>query len=146
MEPQSIAQAIQLAVAPIFLLAGIGAFLNVMTVRLGRTVDRARYLESLLETGEPEDIRRRHQGELKALGDRISAANRAIVATTSSALNVCLVVALLFLEQYSPISLRPVVAILFIATMTLLTLGLVFFLKEISVASRSLRVRSDLLG
>ena len=41
-----VAQIIQLAVAPVFLLAGIGAFLNVCAGRLARIVDRARGLEA----------------------------------------------------------------------------------------------------
>ena len=39
-----IAHTIQLAVAPVFMLAGIGSFLNVLTGRLDRVVDRARFL------------------------------------------------------------------------------------------------------
>jgi hypothetical protein len=37
----SVAHAIQLAVAPVFLLSGIGAILVVLTNRLGRSIDRA---------------------------------------------------------------------------------------------------------
>ena len=44
-EVSQVAQTIQLAVAPIFLLAGVGAFLNVCAGRLSRIVDRARDLE-----------------------------------------------------------------------------------------------------
>ena len=44
----TVAQIIQLAVAPVFLLAGIGAFLNVCAGRLSRIVDRARQIEPLL--------------------------------------------------------------------------------------------------
>lgn len=40
-----VAHAIQLAVAPVFLLSGIGAMLVVMTNRLGRIIDRARVIE-----------------------------------------------------------------------------------------------------
>jgi hypothetical protein len=40
-----IQQAIQLAIAPVFLLSGIAALLVVMTNRLARIVDRARDLE-----------------------------------------------------------------------------------------------------
>ena len=36
---------IELAVAPVFLLAGIGALLNVMAQRLARVVERVRTLE-----------------------------------------------------------------------------------------------------
>ena len=42
---ETIAHVIQLAVAPVFLLTGIGGMLSVMTNRLGRIVDRARALE-----------------------------------------------------------------------------------------------------
>ena len=40
-----IAHAIQLAVAPVFLLTGIAALLAVMTNRLARVIDRARSIE-----------------------------------------------------------------------------------------------------
>lgn len=146
MEQPDIADAIALAVAPIFLLAGIGALLNVMTARLGRVIDRARAIESVLE-GEPPDVARlRCREELKALDRRMVSSNRAILATTVSALLVCLVVALLFLEQLTALDVRFAVATVFVATMALLTLGLVFFLLEIAVATRSLKVRRDLLG
>ena len=46
------ATSIQFAIAPIFLLVGTGSFLNVVTTRLGRVVDRARALEKLVEDGE----------------------------------------------------------------------------------------------
>ena len=44
----SISAIMQTAVTPVFLLAGIGALLNVMTGRLGRIIDRLRYLQSYL--------------------------------------------------------------------------------------------------
>jgi hypothetical protein len=50
----AVAHAIQLAVAPVFLLSGIGAILAVMTNRLGRIIDRARVLEDRLENARPE--------------------------------------------------------------------------------------------
>ncbi|MCQ8183931.1 DUF2721 domain-containing protein [Parvularcula maris] len=148
MENLPIAEAIRLAVAPIFLLAGIGALLNVMTARLGRVVDRARLLEGMIEAGEEADLLMRHQVELAVLGSRIRAANRAIYTTSISALFVCFVVALLFVEELTssiPVAAEAIAA-LFILTMAFLTLGLAFFLREIAVASRSLQVRSELLG
>ena len=39
-----VAHIIQLALAPVFLLTGVGAFLNVCTGRLARVVDRSRQL------------------------------------------------------------------------------------------------------
>lgn len=45
----TVSHAIQLSVAPVFLLTGIGALLSVLTNRLGRVIDRARLLESRFE-------------------------------------------------------------------------------------------------
>jgi len=63
----AIGQIIQLAIAPVFLLAGIGAFLNVSAGRLSRIVDRSRSIEPLLleSRGSEHD---RWLGELRALG------------------------------------------------------------------------------
>ena len=47
-----IAHVIQLSVAPVFLLSGIGAMLAVMTNRLARVIDRARALEAKV-TADP---------------------------------------------------------------------------------------------
>ncbi|MDC0198913.1 DUF2721 domain-containing protein, partial [Pseudomonadota bacterium] len=45
----------QSAVTPVFLLAGIGALMNVMTGRLGRIIDRLRYLQSYLSRVNQKD-------------------------------------------------------------------------------------------
>ncbi|MEG0884366.1 MAG: DUF2721 domain-containing protein, partial [Janthinobacterium sp.] len=42
---------IQLAIAPVFLLTGIGTMLVVLTNRLGRIIDRTRVLEDRLDIG-----------------------------------------------------------------------------------------------
>ncbi|MEE4211106.1 MAG: DUF2721 domain-containing protein [Parvularcula sp.] len=144
MEPAPISEAVSLALAPIFLLAGIGALLNVMTQRLGRVVDRARHLEEVLET-ERDEPHPREKEELSALGKRISSANRAIYATSASALLVCFLVSLLFIERLFEVPVGSAVAVLFIMTMGLLTLGLLFYLHEIAVATRSLTIRRELL-
>jgi len=48
----AVAHVIQLSVAPVFLLSGIGAMLAVMTNRLARVIDRARTLEAKV-TADP---------------------------------------------------------------------------------------------
>ena len=90
-----LAQIIQLAVAPVFLLAGIGAFLNVCAGRLARIVDRARRLEPRIldSRGEEHD---RLIAEVRMLDRRISVVNRAIFASVLAAVLISLVVILLF--------------------------------------------------
>ena len=55
----NIANAIQLALAPVFLLTGIAGMLNVMSGRLSRIIDRGRAL-----TEKPQVIATYHQDEL----------------------------------------------------------------------------------
>ena len=91
-----IAQIIQLAVAPVFLLAGIGAILSVVTMRLGRVVDRARQLEDALRADPDELSDCRMRAELAVLDKRMVFCQRAIGLCTIAALFVCFVVAALF--------------------------------------------------
>ena len=50
-----IAQTIQLALAPVFLVVAVGNFLNILTTRLGRIVDRSRRLQDLHVTTKGKD-------------------------------------------------------------------------------------------
>lgn len=54
-----IAHTIQLAMAPCFLLTAIGAILNMLTGRLGRVVDRSRWIEQNFTPRD--DPRHKHQ-------------------------------------------------------------------------------------
>lgn len=139
-----IAQTIQLAVAPVFLLAGIGAILNVMAGRLARIVDRSRKVEELhaRSTGVEHA---RHVQELRLLDQRIALTNWAIFVIVASAVAVCLLVALLFIGALADWHSGNAVAIVFVLAMMLLILALALFLREIHVARRGLRVRHELL-
>lgn len=140
----SIAQTIQLAIAPVFLLAGIGAILNVMAGRLSRVVDRARALEELhaKSTGEEHE---RHVWELRLLDRRIWLVNWSIALCVASAIVICVLVALLFITQLVDLPYRVLVALSFVAAMGLLIAGLVLFLLEVQTARRGLRIREELL-
>lgn len=141
----AIAQQIQLAIAPVFLLAGIGAILNVLAQRLARAVDRSRVLVAEYD-GLDGEARGRAAEELRLLERRTRAANRAISCCTASALFVCLVVATLFLADPREILLARPLAMLFIAAMALLIAGLMLFLYEVRLAMRALRLRRGVLS
>jgi len=81
---------IQSAVAPVFLLSGVGVTLGVLTGRLARIIDRARYLEEHAgPSGLPTEST---QSSLKMLARRAKYTNAAIALCTTSALFVSLVV------------------------------------------------------
>jgi len=140
----AVAQIIQLAVAPVFLLAGIGAFLNVCAGRLSRIVDRARQVEPLLlaSRGAEHD---RHLREMHVLDRRMALVSWAIFFSVLAAVLICLVVILLFAASLTNAHSGTAVALLFIATMTSIGLGFAVFLLETRVGSRAVRIRSELL-
>jgi hypothetical protein len=140
-EISAIAHVIQLSVAPVFLLSGIGAILAVMTSRLGRIIDRARVLEVRLEEA-PDDRVALLEADLEALIHRAQLIGPAITLCTGTALLVCTVIAVLFLSAFLHFDASVPVALLFIAAMLAFFLGLLWFLREIFIATKSLRIAS----
>ena len=135
----AIAHVIQLAVAPVFLLSGIGAMLGVMANRLGRVVDRARALErAALERGAPPEAAT--VAELEALARRALLIGRSITLCTITALLIAAVIAILFLGAFLGLDTSTTVAWFFIAAMACLFVGLLQFLREILLATASVRI------
>ncbi|HXF46643.1 MAG TPA: DUF2721 domain-containing protein [Burkholderiaceae bacterium] len=134
-----IAHVIQLSIAPVFLLTGIAGLLGVMTNRLGRVIDRARALEPQAGSatdGSPV------QRELKVLARRARLISRAITFGVLSALLVCAVIVGLFVTAYyawTP-DLTRVVAFIFGCALLALIAGLLLFLREVYVATATLRI------
>jgi len=140
-EPQvpGIAHVIQLAVAPVFLLSGVGITLTVLTNRLARIVDRARVLEARPDHPD-EALQARLHGDLAALSRRAMLVNRALTLCTSCALFICLVIVTLFVSPVVRVDLSGLIAVLFVAAMAAYVGALLTFLREIFVATASLRI------
>ena len=136
----AVAHAIQLSVAPVFLLSGVAAILAVMTSRLARIIDRARVLESQLGGVAPEKIARLHN-ELATLSRRAKLIHRSITLCTITALLICAVIVTAFLGVvFLRADLSMPMAVLFVAAMVTFFSGLVFFLREIFIATTNLRI------
>jgi hypothetical protein len=140
----TIAQTIQLSLSPVFMLAGIGAVLNVIAGRLARVVDRTRALEQLhpRSSGPEHD---RHVWELRLLDQRISVINTAMFLCVTSAVAICCVVALLFVAELGHLRIGRIVAVIFILAMAMLVAGLIAFMIEVRLSLRVTRVRVELL-
>ena len=140
----TVAATIQISIAPVFLLAGIAGILNVLVGRMARVVDRARKLEQLhpVSTGAEHE---RQVWELRLIDRRLSIINTSIWLCVASAIAICLVVALLFGAEIVHLDIGIVVAAAFIASMLLLTSGLVAFLVEVRLSVQAVHVREELL-
>ncbi|MBI1423285.1 MAG: DUF2721 domain-containing protein [Gammaproteobacteria bacterium] len=134
-----ISHVIQLAVAPVFLLAGIGAFVNAFAVRLGRIFDRSRVLETRLDTCEP-DRQAPIKAELATLRRRSRIAYTGIALDIIAALFVCLLIVVAFAGYFFGFEIRGLIAGLFIVAMCALIGGLIAFLREIFIAVRYLSI------
>jgi len=129
----TVAHVIQLAVAPVFLLTGIGAILNVITNRLARIVDRSRVLSSAsdqLKSGLKE--------EMMLLTRRTRWVHWAVSLCTMSALLICIVIGALFLGSVTGFEPSNTISLLFISAMFALITGLLCFLREIFLATGNL--------
>ncbi|MXO65272.1 DUF2721 domain-containing protein [Altererythrobacter endophyticus] len=134
-----IAQTIQLALAPVFMLVAIGNIMNILSTRLGRVVDRSRILQERHETtsGPEHDAIVR---EIRLLDRRISTISQAIRLLVLSALTVGLVVALLFIEEFAALDIQVVVALIFMLAIGFLMAALLLFMRETRAATDALSI------
>ena len=139
-----IAQTIQLALAPVFVLVAIGNIMNLLSTRLGRVVDRSRVLQNRHgETSGPaHDMVVR---EIRLVDNRIHLIGRALLLLVLAGLVIGLTVVLLFLEEFLHVNLQAVAAGAFILAIALLMSALVLFLRETRLATDSLRIPAELL-
>jgi len=138
-EVTPVAHVIQLAVAPVFLLSGVGIMLTVLTNRLARVVDRARNVEKIASQAPPTELPAL-QVDIRVLGRRAHLMNRAITLCTICALLVSLVVVALFVSSFTSIKLAVPIAALFIIAMLSFIVALLIFLREVFLATASLSI------
>ena len=133
-----IAQTIQLALAPVFVLVAIGNIMNILSQRLGRVVDRSRVLQQLHGTtsGDAHDAVVR---EIRTVDRRIAMISRAILLLVLSGLTIGLCVALLFLEELFNVDLQQAAAAAFMLAIALLMAALTLFMRETRHATAVLR-------
>jgi len=133
-----IAHVIQLAIAPVFLLTAIGTVLAVLTGRLARAVDRRRSLMAAVrnvEAGTADLVQQEIAYEVR----RIRLIYFAISMAVMSALLVCGLISLAFIDAFMAWDLGKLIAVLFVLAMVALIGSLSIFLREIFVAVNSPR-------
>jgi high-affinity Fe2+/Pb2+ permease len=133
---------IQQALTPVFLIVGMGTFLNSLTSRLARIVDRVRWFDL------PDAVnccQQKRQQELKALARRMRWANWAINLLCGAAVVVCINIFLIVIQGYFATILTSWIVGSFVSTLALLALGLICFFIEVSIATTSLRVSEPLI-
>ncbi len=130
-----LSRAIQLSVAPVFLLTGISGLLGMFTSRLARTIDRTRAIQEAMERSDLARSRRL-RAVLAVQSRRTFLINRAIFCSTVTALLVAGVVAVMFISAVAAVDLAAIVVPVFVVAMVSLIIALVLFLMEVQLAIR----------
>jgi Protein of unknown function (DUF2721) len=130
-----IERAIQLAIAPAFLLTGIFSALNVMIGRLSRLTDRAR---AIRDGGSPV-----LPGERLRLARRARYAHRAITCCVLAAILLGSLIVTSFVGIFLGLRVAWMLAALVVAAMLALITALCLFLAEIRLAADQLPTPSD---
>lgn len=136
----ALAHGIQLAVAPVFLLTAVGAMLGVLAGRLARIVDRARAIEARLELLQGDALSFAHD-ELDTLDARNDIVTMCMALATGCAVLIAFVVAEVFVGELARIDLSLLIAVTFVLGLALYIASLLWFLREVRIASQTVRVR-----
>ena len=124
-----VSAAIRDAVAPVFLLTGIGSFLGIVVNRLGRTIDRARYLNALtVEQGK------RFLNEFDIIRKRVTWMRWSVGLFIVAGLCISMSIALIFIGVAAKLNASNFILGTFILAMFALIFGIFCFLREIIYA------------
>ena len=136
----TVAQSIQLAVAPVFMLTAIAAMIGALATRLARIIDRGRVLEEKLDADPAPDTK--HEAhihtELQALRRRGRVVNAAMSLLTLAATLIAATVLELFLVETTTLRTSSIVPWTFMSGVACFVLALLAFLLETILAGRSL--------
>jgi hypothetical protein len=129
---------LQVAIAPVILISGVGLLLLSMTNRLGRVIDRSRLLADIL--GRAVEAQRAHVTEqLQILSRRAGWLRRAITLASLCLLLTAVLIIVLFVGMLAGAETGLPVIILFITAMTCLVGSLIAFILDIHLSLAALR-------
>ena len=138
---------IQLAVAPVFLLAGVAGLLNVFIGRLTRIIDKLEKMDaSLVAKQKKDESYEEDQRAIKRrefLVMRMQNTNLAIFFATATGLMVALVILSVFATTLFSYHIEFTISIFFILAMVFLIIALLLFLKEIYYTTSYIKLKKD---
>ena len=143
MNSATILNAIQLAVAPIFMLAAVAAMIGTVATRLARIIDRARELEERMESNTVVNVDAAHW-ELDRLKLRGRICNWSVGLLAVCAMLVGATVMALFVGETSLPHMERIVPWTFLGAVGIFVVALIFFLVETLLATHTLRFGRNL--
>ncbi len=135
----TLVQAIQSAIAPVVLISGIGLLLLTLTGRLGRIVDRARFLIRE-RTSCPAALQRTIDAQLNVLSRRARLVRLALGLSAASIALIGVVVTVLFVSAFVRLPLAGFVVTLFVASSISIVAAMLVFMRELQMSLTALEL------
>ena len=140
---QNLIQLMQSAISPIVLISGVGLLLLSLTNRLGRVIDRSRFLVHEIEAGK--DTARKHI-QIGILFKRAKILRASITLISITILLASLMILLLFLGYFSNIHISNLFTIFFVIAIMGLIFAIIVFLIDVAISLKALKIQvSDYL-
>jgi hypothetical protein len=140
---ETVAHLIQIAIAPVFLLNGLGILLNVFAGRLTRVVDRMRKVAAQLRAGPGDAELRQLRRELALQRLRLRVVNGAIALAALSAFLTCCAILALFVGGLTRGTQSVLPLALFAAAVAAVIVSLALFIWEVRVSGRALAAETE---
>ena len=139
--PDLFIEFIQSCITPVALISGIGLLLLTVANRLGRTIDRTRYLVAELDQS---DVKRREikTNEITILFKRSTYLRNSIQFIVISIILSCLIIPLLFIMHLSNVDLRLVGYVLFILSFLAIFMSCIYFYSDIKLSLNALKLEA----
>ena len=136
----AVTHAIQLAVAPVFLLTAVSGMIGTVAGRLARIIDRARVLEArVAHAAESDPAVAPAYDELRRQSQLGWLVNGSIALHTNCAMLIGLTIVMLFLGETAQLNILRLATISFLAGVSCFLLALLCFLTETLLATRILK-------
>jgi hypothetical protein len=141
MELQELIPMLQVAIGPSILISGVGLLLLTMTNRLGRAIDRARHLATLLKDAS-ESERRNYDAQIDILWQRARLLRTAIFLAATGAFFAAAMMITVFISEITKLHLVWLISICFLGSMGPVMASLVWFLRDINTSLHAVAIET----
>ena len=135
----TVAHAIQLSVAPVFLLTAVSGMVGTAAGRLTLIIDRGRLIEDRIEAATDDEPMAKAYDELRDLRQRGRLVNACIALLILCAILIGVTIVILFLGETTQLEFLRVATISFLAGVSFFLSALMCLLTETILATRILK-------
>ncbi len=135
---RNLIELMQSAISPIVLISGVGLLLLSVTNRLGRAIDRSRFLVQEIEAGN--DTEKKHI-QIRILYRRSRILRASIISISLTILFASLMILMLFLGYFTQFDISFFFITLFVLAIVGLIVGIIFFVMDVAVSLKALNIQ-----